>query len=96
LLAQQRIASPSPTSTRSSHWTPMQVESQSGGMPATAPPPKKIQGVRSPEQLRNRKLVHAVGRCLSCKASKTKCDPETPCGSCLKSNKECIRPGQGQ
>lgn len=90
-------ASPLPTCTRSPHWVPMQADSQSGEMSATAPVPKRRSKiVRSPEQQLNRDLVHKIGRCSNCKNWKVKCDPGTPCESCLKNDRECIRPGPGQ
>lgn len=91
--AEQRkaTASPSPTSAHSLGWVPMQMDSQSGRMSA-AISSSDTQGRVSkgrkrgldPKQRSEAALMRIVGSCSNCKKRKEKCDPGTPCRSCLK------------
>lgn len=91
--AEQRkaTASPSPTSAHSLGWVPMQMDSQSGRMSATISS-SDTQGRVSkgrkrgldPKQRSEAALMRIIGSCSNCKKRKEKCDPGTPCRSCLK------------
>ena len=91
--AEQRKAraSPSPTSTHSLGWIPMQMDSQSGRMAAAAcsegtqgQVAKGRKKGLDPKQRSEAALMRIVGSCSNCKKRKEKCDPGTPCKSCLK------------
>lgn len=83
--------SPSPTSANSLGWIPMQMDSHSGRMAATASS-ESIQGRIAkgrkrgldPRQRTEAALMRIIGSCSNCKKRKEKCDPGTPCKSCLK------------
>src|SRR5690242_1118776 len=91
--AEQRKArtSPSPTSASSLGWIPMQMDSQSGRMSATASSESTQGRVAKgrkrgldPRQRTEAALMRIIGSCSNCKKRKEKCDPGTPCKSCLK------------
>lgn len=84
-------ASPSPTSAHSLGWVPMQMDSQSGRMSATVSSgdaqgrvPKGRKKGLDPKQRSEAALMRIIGSCSNCKKRKEKCDPGTPCRSCLK------------
>ncbi|KAH6612661.1 hypothetical protein C7974DRAFT_82295 [Boeremia exigua] len=82
---------PSPTSAHSLGWVPMQMDNQSGRMAAAASS-DSAQGRMSkgrkrgldPRQRTEAALMRIIGSCSNCKKRKEKCDPGTPCKSCLK------------
>ncbi|KAG9206369.1 hypothetical protein G6514_005096 [Epicoccum nigrum] len=91
--AEQRKAraSPSPTSAHSLGWVPMQMDSQSGRMSATISSsdtqgrvPKGRKRGLDPKQRSEAALMRIIRSCSNCKKRKEKCDPGTPCRSCLK------------
>lgn len=84
-------ASPSPTSAQSLGFVMMQMDSQSGRM-AAASSSEGSQGRVAkgrkkglePKQRNEAALMRIIGSCSNCKKRKEKCDPGTPCQSCLK------------
>ncbi|KAF9692285.1 hypothetical protein EKO04_009376 [Ascochyta lentis] len=83
-------ASPSPTSAHSLGWISMQMNNQSGRMAATSSEstpgrvPKGRKKGLDPRQRSEAALMRIIGSCSNCKKRKEKCDPGTPCKSCLK------------
>lgn len=83
-------ASPSPTSAHSLGWISMQMNNQSGRMAATSSEvtpgrvPKGRKRGLNPEQRSEAALMRIIGSCSNCKKRKEKCDPGTPCKSCLR------------
>ncbi|KAF2630887.1 hypothetical protein BU25DRAFT_455942 [Macroventuria anomochaeta] len=84
-------ASPPPTSAHSLGWVSMQMDSQSGRMAAAT----SFEGTQGriakgrkkgldPRQRSEAALMRIIGSCSNCKKRKEKCDPGTPCKSCLK------------
>lgn len=83
-------ASPSPTSAHSLGWISMQMNNQSGRMAAASSEgtqgrvPKGRKKALDPRQRSEAALMRIIGSCSNCKKRKEKCDPGTPCRSCLK------------
>lgn len=81
-----------PTSGRSLLWVPMEVKPQSGRMLSTVStcnlegrvPFGGRMGRLDPEQRYDAALMRTIGSCSNCKKGKEKCDPRTPCGTCVK------------
>ncbi|KAF1929514.1 uncharacterized protein M421DRAFT_419300 [Didymella exigua CBS 183.55] len=83
--------SPSPTSAQSFGFVTMQMDSQSGRMAASTTPEgphtrvaKGRKKSLDPKQRSDAALMRIIGSCSNCKKRKEKCDPGTPCKSCLK------------
>ena len=88
---QRRSRTPlSPTSAHSLGWISMQMNNQSGRMAATSSEgtqgrvPKGRKKGLDPRQRSEAALMRIIGSCSNCKKRKEKCDPGTPCKSCLK------------
>jgi hypothetical protein len=87
--SRRKMATPSPTSSASHSWVSYQMDSQIGKLTPTAAEGSQGRAIRgrkrglTADQRSQAALMRIVGACSNCRKRKEKCDPGTPCNSCL-------------
>jgi hypothetical protein len=87
--SRRKMATPSPTSSNSFSWVSYHMDRQTKKLAPTAVEGGQGRALRgrkkalTPDQRSHAALMRIVGACSNCQRRKEKCDPGTPCKSCL-------------
>ena len=87
--SRRKTATPSPTSSNSLSWVSYQMDRQTKKLAPTAAEGGQGRAMRgrkkalTADQRSQAALMRIVGACSNCQRRKEKCDPGTPCKSCL-------------